>query len=79
VSERITKISRTPAVQNEKLPYRIELRDAHARVLARAVNATLARAIFKAARKEHPERRIILRRDERIVADSSGMEHDRDE
>jgi hypothetical protein len=75
VSERITKVARTPAVQNEKLPYRIELWDADARalerVLARAINAALARAIFNAVRKEHPERRIILRPGERAVADSS--------
>jgi hypothetical protein len=40
-------------------------------VLARAVNAQLAREIFKAAQGEHPERRITLRRGRRIVADSA--------
>jgi hypothetical protein len=65
-----------PGGQNEQLPYRIELWDAvHAdcveRVLARAFNAPLARAIFKAARGEHPERRITLRRGKRLVADSA--------
>jgi hypothetical protein len=75
VSERKIKIARAPAGHNEKLPYRIELWDADARslerVLARALNAPLARAIFKAARTEHPERRIILRRGERTIADSA--------
>ena len=61
----------------EDLPYRVELWDANdrecvERVLARAFSAPLARAIFKAARTEHPERRITLRRGERMVADSAG-------
>jgi hypothetical protein len=60
----------------EKLPYRIELWDAVRhdcieRVLARAFNAPLARAMFKAARTEHPDRRITLRRGKRVVADSA--------
>jgi hypothetical protein len=42
------------------------------RVLARALNAPLARALFKAAQKEHPDRRILLRRGARIIADSTG-------
>jgi hypothetical protein len=64
-----------PIAQNEKLPYSIELwdRNAHSlqRVLARAFNSVLARAIFKAARTEHPERRILLRRGTRTIADSN--------
>ena len=64
------------AVADEKLPYRIELWDAAdpdsiERVLARAFSAALARAIFKAARLEHPDRRITLRRGKRLVADSA--------
>jgi len=60
----------------QDLPYRVELWDAGdqervERVLARAFSAPLARAIFKAARTEHPERRITLRRGERMVADSA--------
>lgn len=60
----------------ETLPYRIELwhvddPDTVERVLARAVNARLARAIFDAARREHPGRRITLRHGSRIVADSA--------
>ena len=63
------------AAEHEKLPYRIELWDQvdhHIveRVLARAFSAPLARAIFKAARTEHPDRRITLRRGNRVVADS---------
>src|SRR5438093_1262888 len=61
--------------RREDLPYRIELwdgtkRDRIERVLARAFNAPLARAIFKAAQSEHPERRITLRRGGKIIADS---------
>lgn len=62
--------------KGEDLRYRIELRDqthpnAVERVLARAFNAPLARAIFKAAQTEHPGRRILLCRGARIVADSA--------
>jgi hypothetical protein len=77
MNERITKLARTssPAAENEKLPYRIELWDhdgrSPERVLARALNAPLARALFKAAQKEHPERRILLRRGTRTVVDSA--------
>jgi len=63
-----------PGDQAEKLPYRIELwssAEAIERVLARAINASLARAIFKAACSEHPERRITLYRGSRIIADSA--------
>jgi hypothetical protein len=60
----------------EDLPYRIELwhdgsSESVERVLARALNAPLARAIFKAAQGEHPDRRITLRKGNRIIADSS--------
>jgi hypothetical protein len=61
--------------RQQKLPYRIELWGTDEReierVLARAFNAALARAIFKAARSEHPDRRITLRRGARVVADSA--------
>jgi hypothetical protein len=70
-------ISRTGAAYpaSEELPYRIELwnaedRDAVERVLACAFSAQLARAIFKAAREEHPERRITICKGTRILADS---------
>jgi hypothetical protein len=77
MNERITKLARTsrPAAENEKLPYRIELWDhdgrSPERVLARALNAPLARALFKAAQKEHPDQRILLRRGTRMIADST--------
>jgi hypothetical protein len=64
------------AMPKEDLPFRVELwhdggGDAVERVLARAANAQLARAIFKAAQGDHPERRITLREDNRIIADSA--------
>ena len=59
----------------EDLPYRIELwlpdRSAVERVLARAVSAELARAIFKAAQGEYPQRRITLGKGQATVADSA--------
>jgi hypothetical protein len=66
-----------PSEPDERLPYRVELwdtenREAVERVLARAANASLARAIFKAAQDEHPDRRITVGRGARIVADSVG-------
>lgn len=75
--ERIAKTGRLGilASQSEELPYSIELWDGAAgepeRVLARALDAQLARAIFHAARKEHPDRRILLRRGARTIADSA--------
>jgi len=63
------------AVPAEKLPYSIEIWNLRGhifeRVLARALNAQLARAIFHAAQKEHPEQRILLRRGGRTPADSA--------
>jgi len=63
------------AAPKEELPFRVELwhdggHDAVERILGRAANAQLARAIFKAAQGDHPQRRITLRRDNRIIADS---------
>jgi hypothetical protein len=58
----------------ENLPYLIELWGAHdnrvERVLARAARISLARAIFKAADEEYPNRRLTLRRGERIISDN---------
>jgi hypothetical protein len=76
MNQRIAKVGRLGlvATQAEKLPYSIELwdSDGHALdVLARALDAQLARAIFHAARKEHPDRRILLRRGARTIADSA--------
>lgn len=54
-----------------RLPYAIELwnvrRTAPERVIARAANVALAQAIFKAAQAEHPGRRIVLRRGDRVL------------
>ena len=59
----------------EELPYRIILWRTGSeieRVLARAVSAELAQAIFKAAQKEYPQRRITLNRGDSTLADSGG-------
>ena len=77
MTERTTKIApiSSAAGQQDKLPYRIELcgetENAPERALALALNANLARAIFLAAQKEYPERRIVLRRGGRTIADSA--------
>ncbi|WP_309083707.1 hypothetical protein [Chelativorans sp.] len=68
-------MSRTLNSVSEELPYRIELWNAEGseeveRVLARALSAQLARAIFEAARNEHPERRITLAKGGQVLADS---------
>jgi hypothetical protein len=60
----------------EDLPYRVELwhdgdaRGGIERVLARASSVQLARAIFRAAREEHPQRRLTLSQGDQIVEDS---------
>lgn len=59
----------------QALPFSIELWDEASaetveRVLARAHNAALARAIFEAVVTEHPGRRITLRSGARLLADS---------
>jgi hypothetical protein len=73
-----SKISRSSASTDGtgQLPYRVELWHDGAggiveQVLARALNAQLARAIFKAAAGEHPNRRITLRKGTRVIADSA--------
>jgi hypothetical protein len=57
---------------SDTLPFVIELWNRTGskplRVIARAQNAALARAIFKAAAAENPERKLTLRRDGRILA-----------
>ncbi|MDX8454567.1 hypothetical protein RFM98_17545 [Mesorhizobium sp. VK9D] len=65
-----------PSRAAEALPYRIELwhsksGDIVERVLARAFTAQLARAIFQAAKDEHPQRRITLRKGNLVLSDSS--------
>jgi hypothetical protein len=76
--ERIARAGRLSVVATptDKLPYSVELWDEGSeplqRVLARAIDAQLARAIFHAARKEYPQARILLRRGSRTIADSAG-------
>jgi hypothetical protein len=75
--QKTPKTAGTPdATESEELPYRIELMTAGDRVveriLGRAANAQLANAIFKAALTELPGRRIVLRRDTRLIAESGG-------
>ncbi|MBV8535622.1 MAG: hypothetical protein JO128_08525 [Alphaproteobacteria bacterium] len=64
-----------PPAETENLPYCIELwdsgRNGVERILARAFSAPLARAIFKAATGEHPDRRITVRRGNRTISDSA--------
>jgi hypothetical protein len=60
----------------EDLPYRIDLwhagRSEVERLLARAVSAELAQAIFRAAQGEYPQRRITLSQGGAMIADSAG-------
>jgi hypothetical protein len=77
MNQRIAKDRRLSVVAThaEKLHYSIELWDSDTaeleRVLARSLDAQLARAIFHAARKEHPDRRVLLRRGSPTIADSA--------
>jgi len=77
MNERTTKVAQisSAAAQHDQLPYSIELcgetKDAPGRVLALALDANLARAIFRAAQKEYPEHRIVLRRGSRTLADTA--------
>jgi hypothetical protein len=72
-ARRQNKSQAAPGEKSDKLPYSIELFDesnsAVERVLARAAKISLARAIFRAALAEHPDRRIILRHGSHIVSD----------
>lgn len=72
----MSRIATPSGAASEELPYRVELwhernKSEVEKVLARALSARLAHAIFDAAKKEHPERRITLRTGNRMVADSS--------
>lgn len=73
------KASQIPGAygDGDTLPYCVELwdgaeGDAVERVLARIADPQLARAIFEKARREHPDRRITLRRGSELLADSAG-------
>lgn len=70
-----SSVVRLEVTPDEALGFSIELWDEACaetveRVLARAHNASLARAIFAAAVTEHPGRRITLRSGARLLADS---------
>lgn len=75
-TRRTTRAARSQASEgeDENLPYRIELWDTRSRkverVLARAARTALARAIFKAAQQEYPDRRVTLRRGTRLIAEA---------
>jgi len=63
----------TPAPQDD-LPYIVEIWEESGaqnveRVLARATNGKLARAILKSAEQEYPARRITLRLGDRVIED----------
>ena len=78
-SKRISKTGRgappplTPG-RAARLPYTVELwnlrRTEVERVLARAANMTIARAIFVTAQSEHLGRQIVLRRGGEVVQES---------
>ena len=57
-----------------RLPYVVELWDIlrrePERLIARAASASLARAIFDAASREHLDRRIVLRRGSQVLSDT---------
>jgi hypothetical protein len=58
----------------EDLPFRIEIIDSFGkveRVLGRASSMTLARAMFKAALEENPDRRITLARGESVIQNTN--------
>jgi hypothetical protein len=61
---------------DEELPFAVELWDEAGakvqKVLARASRLSLARAIYKAAIEENQERRITIRQEGKIVAESTG-------
>lgn len=72
-----TSQTAAPVQPAEDLPYVVELwHDGDPgtveRVLGRAQNAQLARAIFKAAEGEHPHRRITLRKGNHIIEECLG-------
>jgi hypothetical protein len=64
----------TTTGRGARLPYTVELwslaRTAPERILARAANLTIARAIFISATSEHLGRRILLRRGAEVIQDS---------
>ncbi len=76
-NDRIVALQASAAAEthrSEDLPFASELWDAQntvERVIARASNPQLARAIFGSAQKEYPERRITVRRGAETLLDSA--------
>jgi hypothetical protein len=70
---------RPSALEREELPYRVELWDAAKlaveQVLAVASNGTIGYAAYYAATREHPQRYITLRHNDRIVSRWNGPGH----
>ena len=70
---------RPSAVQRDELPYRVELWDASRtsveQVLAVASNGTIGYAAYYAATREHPQRYVTLRHNNRIVSRWNGPGH----
>jgi hypothetical protein len=71
----VVKLAGHPC-QAENLSYRVELRRAGKsedveRVLGLAMSASLAQAMFKAARDEYPDRRIVVLRGRRAILDTT--------
>lgn len=70
---------RASLAQREELPYRVELWDQSRasveQVLAVASNGTIGYAAYYAATREHPQRYITLRHNNRIVSRWNGPGH----
>ncbi|HXS06250.1 MAG TPA: hypothetical protein VN723_05615 [Rhizomicrobium sp.] len=68
--------TQAPEGSDEELPFAVELWDEAGakvqKILARASRLSLARAIYKAAIEENQERRITIRHDGKLVAESTG-------
>ena len=69
-------MSESSSKAGEDLPYRIDLwhectKQGVEQVVALAASAALARAIFRAALGEYPDRRITLSKGSHVIADSS--------
>jgi hypothetical protein len=63
---------REPRDETDALPFSVEILDRTGgdRILARAASASLARAIFGAARSEYPNARVVLKRGPETILDS---------
>lgn len=59
---------------DEELPFKVELwhpeRNEVERILARTTTASLALAIFKSAKDEHPGKRLTVRKRSELIADT---------